>query len=427
MRLLTYARTFNPRWVITLLVIVVILVNLGQARWKKHEVIVSDVSHAYAYLPALFYGHELSLRLPGDADSMTIARYGVSAAPNGSLVIKAPMGMAISYLPFFAMAHLAARAGGFETDGYSMPYQVAIQFSSLVYFVIGLIFLAKLLRLHYPGFVSSVTLLVLCFGTNAFYYLTAGGGISHPVSFMLCVLFIYQVVSWHQMRDAASASQLGLLLGALWLVRPVNILLVLVFALYDVRRWTEVKARVRLFIRKPGHLALIMVCCLLVMLPQLVYWKWTTGDLFFSQSREGDFHFTRPHVLQGLFSFRKGWLVFTPVMVLALAGFFFLRGALRMYAWAIPFFFVVYIYFVFSWWCWWYGDSFGQRALIDIYPILAIPLGAFISKLRRLGGLYKQSLLVVLALLIVLNQVMTFRAACSGTTNNSVSCEARGN
>src|SRR5690606_24696291 len=112
--------------------------------------------------------------------------------------------------------------------------------SSLVYYVIGLIFLAKLLRLHFPGLVVSLTLLCHSFGTNVFYYLTTGAGSAYPVSFMLTVLFLYQIVSWYQMRNLAAAVQLGMLLGALWLVNCLNIMLVLVFLLYDVRRWSRV-------------------------------------------------------------------------------------------------------------------------------------------------------------------------------------------
>jgi hypothetical protein len=236
MRLWTYARTFNPRWVITVLTVVVIISNLLSDQWRRGSVITGEVARHYRVLPALFY--QGSPCAAGDDGEPLAADQNV------------PVGVAISYLPFFAIAHLAAVLTGFTADGYSVPYQFTVLFSSLVYFVIGLIFLAKLLRLHFPGQVCSITLLSLTFGTNALYYLTHGGGMPHAVSFMLCVLFLYQVIAWHQLRDMPSAVQLGLLLGALWLVRPVNGWLVLVFLLYDVRWLRELDARRWLLARK---------------------------------------------------------------------------------------------------------------------------------------------------------------------------------
>lgn len=409
-RLLSYAVTFNPRWVITVLVISVLAVNINHYRYGKLEVIQHDVRQYYGYLPALFYEGDLSLSFLNDSVS-TGTQYWAIEAGNGNKTFKVTMGMAFSYLPFFGLAHAYAVLSGEPANGFSAPYHYAVQFSSLVYFVIGLIFLGKLLRLHFPGFVCSVVLLIISFGTNAFYYLTFGAGMPHAVGFMLCVLFFYQVISWHQTHEVPAAVQMGLLLGALWLVRPVNVLLILVFLLYDVRRWSEVKARFRLFRRKSVHLLLIALCAFAVMIPQLLYWKWNTGELFFYSYKSEGFHFVRPHIIEGLFSFRNGWLIYTPVMFLALAGLFLLRGHLRMYAWAIPTTFVVYIFVIFSWWCWWYGGSFGQRAMIDFYPLLAVPLGAFIYKLRRLGGWYKRILYGVIAVLLVLNLFQTYQAA----------------
>jgi hypothetical protein len=157
------------------------------------------------------------------------------------------------------------------------------------------------------------------------------------------------------------------------------------------------------------QLLVMLLCCLAVTVPQWLYWKCASGEFFPARALGiHEFHFKRPHVLQGLFSFRHGWLVHAPIMTFSIAGFFFLRGYLRMYRWAVPVFFIVYIYILFSWWCWWHGASFGQRVLIDIYPLLAIPFGAFVYKLRRLGGAYKHVLYGTIILLLTLNIWRTY-------------------
>lgn len=384
-RIWTYARTFNPRWVISALVFCVLLVNLYNARWTRSEVISPQVMYYYDIIPSMFSAHTPE-RAPAEQQGWPT------------------IGMALSYLPFYALAWIFAYLGGFPTDGYSAPFQFAVEFSSLVYFVIGLIFLGKLLRLHFPGLVSSITMLVIAFGTNSFYYLTSGAGMPHAVSFMLVVLFVYQAIAWHQLRNMPSASQLGLLWGALWLVRPLNALLIIVFLLYDVRHLRELMARIKLFARKSAHLVVVLCCAVAVVIPQLLYWRFSGGSAFpeGSMDLEG-FHFKRPHILQGIFSFHSGWLIHTPLMLFAVTGLFFMHGALRMYAWAVPVLFIVYVYVVFSWWCWWHGPSFGQRTLIDIYGLLAVPLGAFIFKLRRLGGMYKRVMYLCVIFFIAMN------------------------
>ncbi|MFZ2351428.1 MAG: hypothetical protein WAW24_07795, partial [Bacteroidales bacterium] len=37
------------------------------------------------------------------------------------------------------------------------------------------------------------------------------------------------------------------------------------------------------------------------------------------------------------------------------------------------------IYIIFSWWCWWYGGGFGQRAFIDSYALMAVATASLLS------------------------------------------------
>jgi hypothetical protein len=66
-------------------------------------------------------------------------------------------------------------------------------------------------------------------------------------------------------------------------------------------------------------------------------------------------------------------------MGFALMGIFLLKDALKKLRLAIILFFLINIYIVFSWWCWWYGGAFGQRSLIESYALLALPFASFIK------------------------------------------------
>lgn len=82
--------------------------------------------------------------------------------------------------------------------------------------------------------------------------------------------------------------------------------------------------------------------------------------------------------MEGFFSWRKGWLVYTPIMVISLIG-LLLRKRIKSWHTAIVLFTLVNIYVVLSWHMWWYAGSFGQRALVQSYAVLAIPMAAVFS------------------------------------------------
>jgi hypothetical protein len=62
-------------------------------------------------------------------------------------------------------------------------------------------------------------------------------------------------------------------------------------------------------------------------------------------------------------------------MLFAMYGFFILYKKNRAIFLCLLIYFLVNLYIVSSWSCWWYGSCFGNRALIPSYIALGIPLG----------------------------------------------------
>ena len=120
-----------------------------------------------------------------------------------------------------------------------------------------------------------------------------------------------------------------------------------------------------------------------VILPQIIYWKTITGNWVFNSYIKERFYFSNPHVLEGLFSYRKGWYIYTSLMFLGTIGLFlpWKKWKLQGYHFGLVLFFIINIYVQFSWWSWWYGGGFGARSLIDSYPIMSLPLAIFVATL----------------------------------------------
>ena len=102
----------------------------------------------------------------------------------------------------------------------------------------------------------------------------------------------------------------------------------------------------------------------------------------FDDYRGEHFDFAHPHLIDGLFSIRRGWLVYTPLVALMLAGTPKLRNYVPAALPAILLLLPLLLYITFSWGQWWYGWGFSTRPLVSCYPLLALPLAAVLASIR---------------------------------------------
>ncbi len=367
-------------WAIFLVALVVTWINFNTTPWKHNGgVIKHDILGYYSYLPAALIFDDLSFKFIDDDPAFFGDKVYLHIAPNGGRYQKMTMGLAFLYLPFFLLGHAAAHITGAEITGYSPPYMFFLQFSSLVYLLIGLLLIRRILKQHFKDWISALVLLALVFGTGILFYTTFEAAMSHTYSFMLFTLFVYLSIAWQTRQTWKNSIWLGLVLGLIVLIRPTNGLIGLFLLLYDVKTVSEFLVRIKLFIMNWKKILALGFFAFVVFFPQMLFWKYNTGQwLFYSYGEEG-FFFLKPEILNGLFSYRKGWLLYTPIMTLALAGIFILYRRYRQFFAPILAFAVMNIYVVYSWWCWWYGGSFGSRPMIDSYPLMAVSLAAVIS------------------------------------------------
>ncbi|MBA3705195.1 MAG: glycosyltransferase family 39 protein [Bacteroidetes bacterium] len=381
---------------------------LNIAKWRGNNVIKNDAVSYYAYLPATFIYNDISLNFLGKPTSAGVEMWP-EKAPNGKNVIKTSMGVAFFYSPLFFVAHMCAPLFDFESTGYSEIYHLLVGFTSSLYLFLGLLFLRKILLRYYSENTTSFTIVVITLGTNMLYYSTIETLNPHIISFFLINGFLLFIIQWHENQKIKYVITLGLIIGFMTLVRPLNILLILVFLFYNIYDRDSFRNKIVLISRHFFGLVIIPFSTVLIFLPQLIYWKMQTGYYFFNSYIGEQFYFFNPHILEGLFSFRKGWLIYTPVMVLFFVGLFFMNGALKKWRMAIIIFYIVITYILFSWWCWWYGGSFGLRAYIDFYGLFAIPIAALIHQSKSNKKLYCV-LLSFCGIFLFLNIAQTYQA-----------------
>jgi hypothetical protein len=376
--------------------------RVGPGGWG---VVIHDINYYYGYLPATFIEHDPSLKFLDDTSRAQefAGRYWHLDAPNGGHVFKMSMGMSYLYTPFFLAGHAAAVIKNKPTDGYSRPYQFFMSLSGLFYMLLGLWFLRKTLLRYFSEWVSLFTLVILGLGTNLYFYSVQEGPMTHAPNFFLFSLILYLTIRWHEQASWGQSLLLGLAIGVASLIRPTNVLIALVPFLYNVYSIHSVRGKWQWMLTYYQKLIAIGLCILLPWVPQLLYWKMITGQWFYYSYGTESFFFSNPHILETLFSFRKGLFIYTPLMLVAFAGLFILRKRLPQFSTSIWLFTAANIYVISSWWCWWYGGSFGLRAYIEMFALWAIPLAVIIEKVLSYRKLIRAGIVSVMLLLVLLN------------------------
>lgn len=366
-------------------VIVMFFASFGfYPKWKQPttEATISwDVSGYYWYLPSIFIYKDLKGQGFKDA---VLNKYGPTnndyqqgmLLDNGHYVMKYSSGMAVMYLPFFAAAHILAAPLGYAADGFSPPYQLAIQLGGLLVAILGLGYLRKLLLLYYDDKVVAIALLLLTLCSNYLNYAAIDCGMSHSWLFTIYVLLLLNTHYLYQEFSTQRAVKVGALVGMAILTRPTEILSCMIPLLWGMEtiNLRAIKERMGLLVRQYKLFALAVLCAFAIVSIQLLYWKYVSGHWLVYSYGEQEFSWKTPHFYDYTFSYKSGWLVYSPVMVCAFVGLipFLMHGRNKV---AIVTFFLLNYYVVSAWDIWWYGG----RAMVQSYPVLMLPVCALVA------------------------------------------------
>jgi hypothetical protein len=362
------------------------------------SVISWDTFGYYLYLPQSIIHGDLGMEnyetvanalASPNVDSATF--YQAAKADTGNWVIKYPMGLAFLYLPFFLIALLIAWIGGYPMDGFSEPFQHAMTFGSLFYMVLGIWLLKKILTYFFKDNIAAITLLIVIFATNYFHIHTRSHCMPHVYLFTGYAALIWLTICWNNKRTLKNAVGIGFTLGLMTISRPTELIAVLIPALYGITSIRHIFSRLKNVFKWWKHFLVAGIVFAIVLFPQLLYWYVYAGKwLYNSYQNAGEgLDFLTPYTVDFLFSYRKGWLIYTPVMFLAILG--MIRGfkSKQKWWWSVVIFSAMYIYVVSCWTTWWYAASFSQRTMVQVYPVMAIAIGGVLTvvwkhKVRRM-------------------------------------------
>ena len=284
--------------------------------------------------------------------------------------------MAFMYLPMFTVAHLLAEPLGYAADGFSLPYRFAIQVGSLLFAFVALWYFRKLYLKFFSDRTVAIVLLLLVFGTNYLNYSAIDAPLTHNWLFGGYVFLLLNTISFYNAPSFKYAIRIGLLCGIMILIRPSEMISVLIPLLWGLERISvrAIKNKFALLYEHRSKLAVAIACTMLVGSIQIAYWLYVTGQpLVYSYQHIG-FSWLKPFTYEYMFSARNGWFAYSPVLILIFLGIplFVMRGKNKV---AVLFFLLLNLYIVTSWEVWWYGG----RAMMQSYPVILFPFAQIIS------------------------------------------------
>lgn len=378
---------------------------------KVEKEITWDILGYYLPLPATFIQDDPLLtdiswlECLNEKKDLTGTLYMVSSNDQGEPMYFFFFGMSIFYLPFFLIGHMFALFSHFPPDGFSQPYQISLVIGAILYTIIGLVFLRKILNKFFADRISAIIILTTVFATNYIHHLTLINLEPVNVLFMLVCIILWYTIKWHEKQKLKYLLAVVSSIALATLVKPSEVIIFIIPLFWNVISIDSAKDKIQLIIKNKKQFIISFIVALLIVSPQILYWYIKTGLPFYDTYKNPGvgLDLTSPHILDVLFSFRKGWLLYTPVMVFYLWGMVYLyKRSKEIFVPSFLYFFISF-YIISSWSEWWYGAGFSIRPFITLYPVLALGFGCLLEHIWTKRKVVRRLFILVLVVLSTLN------------------------
>ncbi len=318
----------------------------------------------------------------------------------------ATIGPAILWAPFYAVADLAVRiAGGGigPPDGLSHPYIAAVAYGSAFYgFLAVVLSTMAAARVVYgsaeripPTAVAAA--LAIWLGTPLCFYMYVAPPMSHASSAFAVSAFVLAWLVVRQQWSLGGLAVLGALAGLMAMVREQDLFFIIgpsidfvahVIQSHRQRGWTTMA-------REAAPRVLVATVAFTVTyVPQALVYVALNGHLGPSNVVARKMEWTAPYAWSVLVSPAHGFLMWTPLALLALSGLLCLLRRIgdgrtadrRRMAVCLLAMVAAQIYITGSVGSWTLAGAFGQRRFVALTPILVIGLAALFQAARP-GGM----------------------------------------
>ncbi|HMS69101.1 MAG TPA: hypothetical protein PKD18_13230 [Saprospiraceae bacterium] len=337
------------------------------------------------YLNAIFIQKDLSNLAWADSlftDSteteMSNAVYTVGR--NGGKILKNTMGTSVMTLPAFTVAHLLAQKKGDTANGLSITYFVVYHWYGGLLLLIGWYLLWVVLSKYFTSAVKLVTLLAICAATYWADLWQVLDQLDLIYLFFLHSALLYAAGLFFEKPKINTGILVGLILGLTVLLRPVEIILILIPILWKVSpKIHHLKVRLYHIIKNyKSYLYLILSMSLLIAM-QITYWIKYSGQAFVFNDQVIGVTRDISRLEAMMFGPKSGVFLYSPILIVMVLGFFCMKSVL--FRIILPIFSVVLLigWASINYYFWWNGGDSGSLYINQLYVFLALPFAALVD------------------------------------------------
>lgn len=376
-----------------------------------------DVYGYYLFLPATFTYNDLGLEndewinKTREEYKPSSTFYQVVKGKDNRKFIIYQVGCAFIYAPGFLIANSIAPTLGYKKDGFSKPYQISMLLTALIFTLLGVFMFRQISLKFFSDKNTALVMLFILFGSNYFYQSIFDGIMPHNLLFTINCFIVWYTIKWHEKSSLKNILLLSFFIGFATICRPTELLWILLPLFWKVTNMKELFEKLKFLLSNYVQLFLALFVFIGLFSIQLLYNKYSFGDFLVVNMHNEGFSFLNPYIFEFLFSFKKGWLLYTPIMIFGIVGFYFLYKNNKPIWLALFSYFVIFIYVSSSWEVWWYAASFSQRPMVEAYAMMLFPVGYFfvgIQSYKKIIQFFAYAILLGL-LLFNLFQIWQFK------------------
>lgn len=400
----------QPYSYLTVLLLSLLIVTLRYLQLSNNE-ISWDVFGYYLYLPSVFIHHDVLLNdISWIKETMVQYNtsgtlYQLTTTPDGKPMHFFLIGMSIIYLPFFFLGHSLSQLMGYSPDGFSLPYQYSLALGCVFYSIIGLIICRKILLQFFSDRISSATIAIMVLGTNYLHFNTLKNLETPAILFMLLAIVVWYTIQWHKQHKLKYMLYISVALALITLIKPSEVVAGIIPFAWGIYNKESLWKKIELLKQYKKQIIQSIIVGIIILSPELIYWLAQTGNILFDSYKNPGvgLDILSPHIIDALFSFRKGWLVYTPLMILPITGFYFLYRKNRSFFVPTFSYFIVTFYIIASWSEWWYGAGYSLRPMVTSYAVLLFPMATCLERITQTKTIVKATLWIAIITLVFFN------------------------
>ena len=347
------------------------------------RVIDGDGIQYYAYVRSMVFDSDFNFvndyqLLYGSEDGGV---WTTTRTDTGHAINLMSIGPALLWLPAFLMAYVATWSinlfgAQVPLDGIALPFQLSVGLAGIVYATTGICLCFRVAKHLFTTESAFWAVLVTWLASPAIYYSLSAPAYSHATSLFAVALFVH---SWHRTRGQGELTRyllLGVLAGLVALVRWQDAIIVLLPLTESAYGLLTKKTTFAATAQRLGIMAAVMA---LTFTPQILAWHAIYGELLLTPQGSDFMRWTNPQVLSVLFSWNHGLFSWTPGLLVAVCGLYWLGKHDAVLAWSSSLVLFTAIYVNASVEDWWAGEAFGARRFISYSILFTIALTALMS------------------------------------------------